>query len=118
MGRERTPSLSGIGAYGCNGGVRDVLLSCTAHSDHYAPDTMKTWHYHGSSGSTATTSEENLAELVESGAISPQTFMWTQGMGGWEPAGKVLPDLFKGAGAPPPLPPGGHSSAVAGKRSH
>lgn len=82
---------------------------------------MKTWHYHGSSGSTATTSEENLSELVEAGTITAQTFMWTQGMAGWEPASKVLPELFQGQGSPPPLPPGGGPPALgaaSGRRSH
>ena len=78
---------------------------------------MKTWHYHSASGSTATTSEENLPELAEGGTLTPQTLVWTQGMAGWEPAAKALPDLFKGAGAPPPLPAGGAVS-VPGKRSH
>ena len=77
---------------------------------------MKTWHYHSASGSSASTSEENLPELVESGTITPQTLLWTQGMAGWEPAAKVLPDLFQGAGLPPALPPG--SPPPMGKRSH
>lgn len=75
---------------------------------------MKTWHYHSGSGSQATTSEENLPELVESGALTARTLVWTAGMAGWEPAAGVLPDLFKGPGAPPPLPPG----ASPGRRSH
>ena len=82
---------------------------------------MKTWHYHGSSGSTATTSDENLPELVGAGTILPSTLMWTQGMAGWEPAAKVLPELFQGQGTPPPpLPPGGAApgSAYGAKRSH
>lgn len=83
---------------------------------------MKTWHYHSSSGSTATTSEENLSELAGAGTITHATLMWTQGMAGWEPASKVLPDLFQGQGAPPPLPPGGgppaFGAASSGKRSH
>lgn len=77
---------------------------------------MKTWHYHGSSGSTASTPEENLNELVEGGTITPQTLMWTQGMTGWEPAAKVIPDYFKGPGVPPALPAG--SPPPVGIRSH
>ncbi|MDB6080388.1 MAG: hypothetical protein JWO82_4135 [Akkermansiaceae bacterium] len=78
---------------------------------------MKTWHYHSASGSQASTSEENLAELVEGGIITPATLVWTAGMAGWEAASGVLPDLFKGAGAPPPpLPPSG--AAPSGRRSH
>ncbi|QUE51439.1 TIGR00266 family protein [Luteolibacter ambystomatis] len=77
---------------------------------------MKTWHYHSASGSTASTSEENLNELIESGTITASTVVWTEGMAGWEPAAKVLPDLFKTAAAPPPLPPG--ATSARGKRSH
>lgn len=75
-----------------------------------------TWHYHSASGSTATTPEENLTELVDAGTITPQTLVWSQGMAGWEPAGKALPDLFKGPGLPPALPAGG--PPPLGKRSH
>ena len=40
---------------------------------------MNTWHYHSASGSTATTPEENLTELVKAGTLTPQTLVWTQG---------------------------------------
>lgn len=77
---------------------------------------MKTWHYHSTSGSTATTSDENLPELIAGGTISAGTIMWTDGMTGWEPAAKVLPDLFKTPATPPPLPTGG--PPPISKRSH
>jgi uncharacterized protein (TIGR00266 family) len=77
---------------------------------------MKTWHYHSTSGSTATTSDENLPELIAGGTISADTIMWTDGMTGWEPAAKVLPDLFKTPATPPPLPAGG--PPPISKRSH
>ena len=77
---------------------------------------MKTWHYHSASGSTATTSDENLPELIAGGTISTDTIVWTDGMTGWEPAAKVLPDFFKTAVAPPPLPTGG--PPPISKRSH
>ena len=77
---------------------------------------MKTWHYHSASGSTATTSDENLPELIAGGTISADTIVWTDGMAGWEPAAKALPDLFKTAVAPPPLPAGG--PPPISKRSH
>ncbi|MCW1886232.1 TIGR00266 family protein [Luteolibacter flavescens] len=78
---------------------------------------MKTWHYHSASGSSASTSEENLAELAEGGIITSQTLVWTAGMAGWEPAAKVLPDLFASPGMPPALPAGG-PPPLRGKRSH
>lgn len=77
---------------------------------------MKTWHYHSASGSTATTSDENLPELIAGGTISADTIVWTDGMAGWEPAAKVLPDFFRTAATPPPLPAGG--PPPLSKRSH
>src|SRR6478735_7724800 len=77
---------------------------------------MKTWHYHSTSGSTATTSDENLSELIAGGAITASTLVWTDGMVGWEPASKIFPDLFKTAAAPPPLPAGG--PPPLSRRSH
>lgn len=77
---------------------------------------MKSWYYHSASGSTATTSEENLSELVQNGILTPQTLVWTQSMAGWETAGKVLPGLFDRPDLPPALPPG--PPPLVGKRSH
>lgn len=77
---------------------------------------MKTWHYHSASGSTATTSDENLPELIAGGTIIADTIVWTDGMTDWEPAVKVLPDLFKIAATPPPMPTGG--PPPISKRSH
>jgi uncharacterized protein (TIGR00266 family) len=77
---------------------------------------MKTWHYHSASGSTATTSDENLPELITGGTIVASTLVWSDGMAGWETASKVFPDLFKVAIAPPPLPTGG--PPPLSKRSH
>ncbi len=68
---------------------------------------MKTWHYHSASGSTATTSDENLPELITGGTLTASTLVWSDGMAGWETASKVFPDLFKTAAVPPPLPTSG-----------
>ncbi len=78
---------------------------------------MKTWHYGTGGGGQAQADEENLQELVESGAIKPGTMMWSQGMDGWKPATEVLPELFRGPGTPPPLEPGG-PPPMGGRRSH
>lgn len=91
-------------------------LTCFSLIVLYLADLMKTWHYHSASGSTATTSDENLPELIAVGTISADTLMWTDGMSGWEAAAKVLPDLFKTAVAPPPLPQGGPPPIT--RRSH
>jgi membrane protease subunit (stomatin/prohibitin family) len=46
-----------------------------------------------------------LSSQASSGALTPQTLVWTQGMAQWTPAGQVpaLAQLF--ANIPPPLPP-------------
>lgn len=75
---------------------------------------MTQWHYHTPSGSNGSTAEENLTELVENGTLKADTFVWKSGMTEWQPAGKVLPQLFPASAAPPPPPIPG----MAGKRSH
>lgn len=77
---------------------------------------MKTWHYHSASGSNATTSDENLPELIAGGTITASTLVWSDGMAGWDTASKVFPDLFKAEAAPPPLPAGG--PPPLSRRSH
>ncbi len=50
-----------------------------------------------------------LQQLVQQGQLTPQTYVWAQGMSQWMPAGQVpeLASLFQPAGAPvpPPMPP-------------
>lgn len=76
---------------------------------------MKKWHYHTPSGSNGTADEENLSELVLSGTLKADTFVWSSGMAEWQPAAKVLPALFPANSAPPALPP---QLTNNGKRSH
>lgn len=77
---------------------------------------MKTWHYTTGGGGQAQADEENLKELVESGAIKPNTNLWSDGMANWSPANQVFPELFAGPGTPPPMPAGG--PPAMGQRSH
>ena len=48
-----------------------------------------------------------LQQLVQQGQITPQTYVWKQGMAGWETAGNVpeLTSLFQGATPQPPQMP-------------
>ena len=41
---------------------------------------MNTWHHLTPSRTTATVAEDGLDELVKSGALTPQTMVWTDGM--------------------------------------
>lgn len=77
---------------------------------------MKTWHYHSASGSTATTSDENLPELIAGGILTASALVWTEGMADWQPASTAIPNLFTAAAVPPPIPSG--ISAPRAKRSH
>ena len=49
---------------------------------------------------------DDLRQRAASGAITPETLVWKQGMAAWTPASQVdeLSPLFASA-APPPLPP-------------
>jgi len=81
---------------------------------------MKTWHYATPTNERYQTEESELPTLVQNGAITPQTRMWTSGMSNWTPAAQVLPQLFEGgppapaSSGPPPMPAAGGGA----KRSH
>lgn len=48
-----------------------------------------------------------LQQMVQQGQLTPQTYVWKQGMAGWETAGNVaeLGSLFQSNTPPPPPPP-------------
>lgn len=48
---------------------------------------------------------QQLQQLVQTGQLTRQTYVWTQGMAGWEMAGNIL-ELSSLFGAVPPPPPG------------
>lgn len=52
---------------------------------------------------------QQLQQLVRNGRLTPQTYVWKQGMAGWELAGKVqeLSSLFAPSAPPVPPIPGG-----------
>ncbi|MAS94150.1 MAG: TIGR00266 family protein [Verrucomicrobiales bacterium] len=82
---------------------------------------MKTWHYANSSSDQAQAPETELPGLVEKGAITPQTKVWSSGMANWEAAGEVLPQLFGHSASPagpPPVPAGPPVAAAAMQVSH
>jgi membrane protease subunit (stomatin/prohibitin family) len=49
---------------------------------------------------------QQMQQMAQSGQLTPQTYVWKQGMAQWEPAGSVaeLASLFA-APTPPPMPP-------------
>jgi uncharacterized protein (TIGR00266 family) len=71
---------------------------------------MNSWFYVDSESQRHQVTEEQLQSLAASGGIRAETLVWTDGQAQWSPAGQVIPSFFRqgmGAGAPPPLPPGG-----------
>ena len=48
-----------------------------------------------------------LQQMVQQGQLTPQTYVWKQGMTGWELASNVpeLGSLFQSTATPPPPPP-------------
>ncbi len=83
---------------------------------------MKTWHYLDAARQQQTALESELPALLEKGALTPATLVWTQGAAGWLPAGQALPALFPAA--PPPVPAGGPppvpaaTGGFSGQQSH
>jgi uncharacterized protein (TIGR00266 family) len=80
---------------------------------------MKTWYYADSERQRHQANEEQLSNLAASGAIRPDTLVWSDGMPNWIPASQAIPSLFNGgptgAPPPPPLPAGGPPPVM---RSH
>ena len=79
---------------------------------------MKTWFYAINPNQRETAPESALPSLISGGLLKPDTLVWSEGMAGWEPASKALPELFAttiAVSAPPPLPAGGASPS---RRSH
>ncbi len=52
---------------------------------------------------------EQLQQLVSAGQLTPQTYVWKQGLANWLPASQVpeLSQLFSATPPPPPPPPAG-----------
>ncbi len=69
---------------------------------------MKNWHYATATKEQFQAPETELPGLVQNGAITTQTKVWSSGMADWALAGDVLPQLFGGAAGsgPPPVPSG------------
>ena len=66
---------------------------------------MNPWFYVDSERQRHQVTEEQLQSLAASGAVRPDTLVWTEGQAQWSPASQILPALFQRAsGGPPPLP--------------
>jgi len=55
---------------------------------------MDYWHYEHNGQPAGPVSEDELRALTSTGAVSPTTRVWREGMGDWQPAEVAVPDLF------------------------
>jgi TM2 domain-containing membrane protein YozV len=60
------------------------------------------WYYIGHYGQLGPLTREQVDELIESGVIAPETYVWHSGMTDWLPARQIL-DLQSGFRQPDPL---------------
>lgn len=69
------------------------------------PQTM--WHIADNGNTVGPLNQMQLMEWIQSGRLSPETLVWTQGMASWLPAGQVpqLAAMMQGPPPPPPPPP-------------
>ncbi len=79
---------------------------------------MFEWYYVGQFGQLGPLSGEQMAELIESGVISRETYVWKRGMADWTLASSV-PEFSQSLtpSTPPPLPSAGVPSYPAGGRA-
>lgn len=73
---------------------------------------MASWHYEQDGQSAGPVSEDDLRRLAATGAVTPATRVWTDGMGDWQAAGTALPTLF-GAASPASASMGGSATGPA-----
>ena len=71
------------------------------------------WFYASEGQQKGPLAEGQFRNLIATGAVGPDTLVWTEGMAGWEKAGEI-PGLLSGASSPPAVGPGGASVATAG----
>ena len=70
-----------------------------------SPPPSKMYHVNLNGSQAGPYDSQQLVQLVQMGHITPQTYVWSQGMPGWEIAGN-LPDLaFLFVQSQPPVPP-------------
>lgn len=91
----------------------------------HVPDEVSSWYYMGSLGQTGPIRLTELVRLAQSGAVGPETLVWTSSLGNWMPARTVaalglavadeksVADRAKGGDDPPKIAPRGIGLAVA-----
>jgi hypothetical protein len=76
----------------------------------------RSWYYAAQGQQQGPVSEDELRDLIARGVVTAETLLWSDGMAGWEKAGRI-PGLMSGvpsmSPASPPAFDGGSSSAGA-----
>lgn len=74
------------------------------------------WHYLNNGNTFGPVDDAEARNLFASGAITPETLVWRQGMDTWQPA-RACP-FFVPPGASPPPPPAAATMATARPEDH
>ncbi|MEO6947457.1 MAG: DUF4339 domain-containing protein [Nitrobacter sp.] len=64
----------------------------------------RSWFFASGNTQQGPYSEDQLRDFIARGAVRADTFVWTEGMSGWQRAGDI-PGLLSGGAAAPPTPP-------------
>jgi len=73
----------------------------------------RSWYYAAQGAQQGPVPEAELRGLISGGVITGETLLWTEGMAGWEKAGRI-PGLMSNLGNQPPGMPPAPSNDVAG----
>jgi GYF domain 2 len=74
----------------------------------------RSWYYAAQGAQQGPISEAELRDLVARGGVSGETLVWTEGMAGWEKAGRI-PGLMSDVGSRPPgFPPSPSNDITTG----
>jgi hypothetical protein len=73
----------------------------------------RSWYYAAQGAQQGPISEAELRDLVARRGITAETLVWTEGMAGWEQAGRI-PGLMSGLGNRSPGPPPAPSNDMTG----
>jgi hypothetical protein len=65
----------------------------------------RSWYYAAQGAQQGPISEAELRDLVARGGVAPETLVWSEGMAGWENAGRISGLLSDFSGEPPVMPP-------------
>jgi GYF domain 2 len=73
----------------------------------------RSWFYAAGGQQQGPVSEAQLRDLINRGAVTADTLVWSEGMAAWQKAGEI-PGLSSGGAAPPVIPRSGRMISSAG----